>query len=340
MNIGYFFDSDEMRLPKSRPKGDFEDYLSLIFDSYNEIVGQLDSSCHLCRRIKEQSGSIKGLEDAICGSIDDYLKGQPERAYTQLQKDMGSVKNRLDDLKTLPIASEDIGNMYRMRVSRDGKPFEEPKDLFHIPFELRHKVSSQRYSIPGLPCLYLGSTIELCWHELGNPPFEGVYLSKFRPKKNNIKFLNFAYKPQVLAPFVTRLSSGNEGQKPREENFFISYAICWPLIAASSIECLYPNEPFVPEYIIPQLIMQWFVRDASDYDGIRYFSIIWVPENGIDEFINTINYAFPVKSKDKGGYCAKLKEKFELTKPLAIKGGNFNYACRVLNDKNMKYFSI
>jgi len=339
MNIGAFFNSKVMELPKSRTKGDFEDYLSLIFNSYMKIVEQLDSSCHLCRRIKEQSDSIKRLEEAICGSIDDYLKGQPERAYMQLQKGMDSVKNRLDDLKSFPMSPKDNGNMYRMRISRDGKSLTNPEDLFHIPFELRHKVGSQRYSIYGLPCLYLGSTIELCWHELGNPPFDGLYISKFRPK-NDIKFLDFSYKPQVLAPFAFGLSSYNEGQKIREENFFINYAICWPLIAASSIVCLCPNEPFVPEYIIPQLIMQWFVRDAPDYDGIRYFSIIWVPEIGLDEFAHTINYAFPVSSKDKEGYCATLKGKFELTKPLAIKDGNFNDAYQVLNDKNMKYFTV
>ncbi|MFW1494652.1 hypothetical protein ACEV9S_24505, partial [Vibrio parahaemolyticus] len=45
----------------------------------------------------------------------------------------------------------------------------------------------------------------------------------------------------------------------------------WPLIAACSIRVKNPSDNFKPEYIIPQLLLQW-ARDYKSIDGIRYTS--------------------------------------------------------------------
>jgi hypothetical protein len=312
MNIGDFFCSREMELPKNRTSDYFKDYLSKIFDLYNKSVNRLDSNCHLSCRIRGQLNPITKLEEKICSSVENYLKGQPEKAYVQLKNGIVFVEKKLNNLKSLNVYSADISNMYRMRISEDGRPFAKPKDLFHIPFELRHKVSSQRYSIPGLPCLYLGSSIHVCWHELRQTDYDNLYVSKFK-SKNKIKFMDFAYKPNLLA-FIASNTSNN----PPAEDFIVNYAVCWPLIAACSIIRLYPDSPFAPEHIIPQIIMQWLMRDAIDCDGIRYFSTRWLPEKKYDSPENTSNYVFPVRTNAKTGCCVVLKRKFELSKPLAI----------------------
>ena len=42
-------------------------------------------------------------------------------------------------------------------------------EMFHIKYELRGKVQTQRCSFPGLPCLYLGCSSYVCWLELNRP---------------------------------------------------------------------------------------------------------------------------------------------------------------------------
>ena len=41
--------------------------------------------------------------------------------------------------------------------------------LKHTPFDMISKIGSYRFSIPGQPCLYLGSTSYACWIEMDKP---------------------------------------------------------------------------------------------------------------------------------------------------------------------------
>ncbi len=40
-------------------------------------------------------------------------------------------------------------------------------EMFHIPYDKRNLVGNQRFSLSGLPCLYLGGSSYICWEELG-----------------------------------------------------------------------------------------------------------------------------------------------------------------------------
>ena len=42
-------------------------------------------------------------------------------------------------------------------------------EMLHIPFSCREIVKSERFSIPGLPCLYLANSTYACWIEMGRP---------------------------------------------------------------------------------------------------------------------------------------------------------------------------
>lgn len=43
------------------------------------------------------------------------------------------------------------------------------KDMLHIPFNKRELIKTQRFSISGVPCLYLGTTSYVCWLEMNKP---------------------------------------------------------------------------------------------------------------------------------------------------------------------------
>ena len=93
----------------------------------------------------------------------------------------------------------------------------------------------------------------------------------------------------------------------------VAYANCWPLAAACSIEVLHPRSPFVPEYVVPQQVLQWVVSD-SDYDGVMYFSSKC---QGFTRWPATCaNYAFPSRRRAPTGYCNALRAKFEMTEPM------------------------
>lgn len=83
----------------------------------------------------------------------------------------------------------------------------------------------------------------------------------------------------------------------------------WPLIAACSIKVKNESDNFKPEYIIPQLLLQW-VRNNDEIDGIRYKS------NNIstDEYFTEgelYNVVLPVKENNSEGICNHLRNLFE-----------------------------
>jgi hypothetical protein len=193
-----------------------------------------------------------------------------------------------------------------------------PKErLFHAPFEVRHKVGQHRYGIPGFPCLYLGGSLELCIDELRIQPADlpHVAVAEFA-LRNKLKVLDFGYRPSALATVVAGSAMRERDANPPLEQFIINYAICWPLIAASSIKVLHDRAPFVYEYIVPQLILQWAMSNA-ECDGIRYFSTRFTPDP--EAISGTANYVFPASQDFHGqqsGHSQKLKDNFELTEPI------------------------
>ncbi|WP_052675768.1 hypothetical protein [Paenibacillus sp. IHBB 10380] len=68
------------------------------------------------------------------------------------------------------------------------------QEMFHIPFELKGRAATQRYSIPGLPSLYLGSSCYICWEELHRPDLNTV--NRVRVKRSgDDTYLDFGLTP-------------------------------------------------------------------------------------------------------------------------------------------------
>lgn len=85
----------------------------------------------------------------------------------------------------------------------------------------------------------------------------------------------------------------------------------WPLIACCSVKVKDNSDTFKPEYIIPQLLLQW-VRSNDTLDGIRYKS------NHIDPSLykqkgELYNVVLPVKETLPNGHCNKLIDTFDMT---------------------------
>lgn len=220
-------------------------------------------------------------------------------------------------------------------------------EIFHIPLSKRRKVETQRYSITGFPCLYLSSSVYSCWTELDRPPLDKLYVSRFIVKKD-VNVLDIgSITPKRLFNY-DRYNPIKQSDKmyieTLDEKKQIAALLLWPLIYSCSLHGSSQGDSYKPEYIVPQLLLQW-VRKNTKINGIAYLSICLNTEC-IDPYY-CVNYAFPVK-KTKDYFCRNLSKIFTLTKPFrcdelnnTMKGhqyvGTFSSSNRLFLDKDIKY---
>jgi len=287
-----------------------------MFNSYLKQFSILQSSDYVTQQLSGCVSIVNGLCNHIKNAVRQYLHGFPHLAFNELQTGIESVQPYLDNLNTPTNAAKSRGlsELYRIRVAGpEGGSFQR-SDLFHIPFEKRQLVTRQRYSLPGIPCLYLGGSLYIAWEELGRPNFDTVYFSRFRPQSEaNINYLNFGHRPAFVASMIEQRPETMQIQSG-DSDLAVANGVCWPLIAACSIKSRFGNSPFIHEYIIPQLLLQW-VANSATHRGIRYFSV-HVTKHMNNPLIAS-NFVFPVRSFVPCGHCTTLRSMFEMSSPLS-----------------------
>jgi hypothetical protein len=298
--------SEVCSLPKARDrKIPLPDQLRLMHEKYHGALARSSASNPICNRAASKLPLIRRASKHIRESVAQYLNGSPFKAYQEL-------KSALDILRPFLLAvsapRNRFENLYRIREV-DTLEQAERKDIFHVPFEFRHRVATARYSISGWPSLYLGGSLLVCWEELGRPTFSGLSIAAFRTNKS-VSILDFGYRPSVLAYLHEPEDHDISFFTPEQ---MAAYLICWPLIAACSIKAHSRKSAFIEEYIIPQLLLQWIRDDSMGLDGIRYFSTRLSQTPNSERL--AVNYVFPVKEHAHSGHCDFLSKKFELTLP-------------------------
>jgi hypothetical protein len=309
--------SNTARLPK-RYNEDIESYLAQLFNDYAEGVALLSTKGSSAMAVRNEIGTIRGLSQGILSTLDQYLSGHTFDAFQTFSDAIGHVRHRLQNL-VLPLVDllgvhqskrgfEYCGDLYRLRTG----PLTQltKRDIFHIPFEKRQLVASQRYSIPGLPSLYLASSLWIAWEELGRPDLASIHASRFEGK-GGLRVLDFGWSPSLAGNFS---AFGDSDGAETFGEFAMGQAIIWPLIAACSLIRRHPGTPFVPEYIIPQFLLQWVQRE-KDLDGIRYFSTKLAAMDRAQG--RAFNFVFPVRQKAPQGICGGLQDSFALTPPIS-----------------------
>lgn len=315
MNLIDLFNSDELELPGSWQSysGTFDQYIDVRFAAYLDAFRQLSSSDYLSDTICREYGTAVQICDSLKRCVKAYLDGHPPRAYTELANALTIARRHLDAMQSVDDISGAITHLYRVRVAP--APLSSARELFHLPFELRHKAATFRYSIPGLPCLYLGGSLYVCWQELGRPAIGQMNVARFQPAVGKtFKVLDFGWRPALFAALLHKKSSAPDLHRPsRLSDLITANAVCWPILAACSMKVKISDAPFKPEYIVSQLLLQWLTMETK-LDGLRYFS------TRVDEYLNDptpqANFIFPVRSNKPAGYCDDLVSRFEVTSPL------------------------
>jgi hypothetical protein len=292
-----FIQKDFMKLPKNYESGNFREYLFNLLDLYQNEIKNVEIDGF----IFDPKTEFSIINDLILGikiSVQQYLNGHPSKAYESLKKSL--EKNLIFSYLSRPDLSPNT-NLYRLRVYEENYALKQ-QELFHIPFNMRGKVATQRYSIPGFPCLYASNSIYVAWEELGRKSIEEVHAIRFKTT-NPIQYIDLT--TDVYTGRDNYLTSKTEAE-------LWKHISAWPLIAACSIKVFDKKASFKPEYIIPQLLLQIVRNEKVNVNGIR-FSSTHINQNIYDYEGEFYNFVFPVKSECDKGFCSELINFFEAT---------------------------
>ena len=157
-------------LPKKNDDLPYLDYISSNLEEYLKRINNFEGE--IKDAIEKNRGNLEILCSCILNSMKLYLEGKTFNAYNDLSKGLDKVKDSL------------LRESYTKVKNR--------RDIFHIPFERKHLVSTNRYSIPGVPCVYLGNSIHTCWNELRSPKIKYLYAARYEIDLNTINLLDIS----------------------------------------------------------------------------------------------------------------------------------------------------
>lgn len=290
----------------------FEDYLKDIEDSVKQdnpflgdefskqVSDKLPFISHICNEIVTVSKFYR----------DGYIKNAYCKAYELFDAMYPYYLSRFS-------WRESSGYFYRIRQGdfRISNPTEakiQKAKLFHIKDKLRDIIGAYRYSVPGFPCLYLSSDIELAWFECGMPrQFSFCQMAIDEDGENALRLVDFSNRPIDLLSniHVWLHNAKNEEERSKIHTYLINYIITYPLAAASSLKITKRESKFVEEYVIPQIFMQW-IRENEKFDGIRYKSSL---ATNLVKGMGAINIALPVNKFRADGLCDRLTSKITVS---------------------------
>lgn len=290
MNIQELYESIVKLTPyKADQPDNYRKNLREALSEYQKLISQLDDD----RKPAGWDDIVLSIKKTIAKinviALNSY-KGIPSTAGIQL----GNLLKELQDNILYKKMAADT-SFYRMRTIEDRRTNILHKEMFHIPMDMRRKVTTQRYSTPGYPCLYLGMSVYTCWEEMNRPKMSDSWVSCLKNTR-------------PLDLFDLSIPTSHFFQNNLEK-----YLKLFPLI----ISCMLPVENskdiYKPEYIIPQLLTEWIIKNKKV--GIFYTSIH--KDSGFDFPADKYNnIAMPVQNplKDKG-YCDALSTFFRISVP-------------------------
>ena len=269
----------------------FENYLNTQLEEYEDMAHDIIND-YLLDDKDPILKDISSAKTAIYNTVRLAFQGKHSYAFMKLLEYVQHHRPR--------ICHEKPGNSYfRMRTFEDKRKF-ETNELFHIPFDKQGLVKTQRYSTPGLPCLYLGTSLLGCWEELGQP---ALYSCVFSRLENT----------DIVELWDLRIPESVDDEKDLK-----ILLTTMPLIVACSIKVNNPDDNFKPEYIIPQYLLESLLisrelKNTIGIIGIKYRSTIEdktfkYPSSKYD------NIAIPaIRGTNK--YDDRLCELFMITQP-------------------------
>jgi len=286
-----------------------------------------EGSCEnaICNRLSEFEDLLKkySIDDKLISSIGlfrcnlaemykEYYLGHQNKAYQAFRNALLNQIKGMDVVTaTLPKES-----LYRARKNEGNRDYKN-SEMFHIKYELRGKVQTQRFSFPGLPCLYLGCSSYVCWLELNRPRFDQFQVATIRQRDESKKFKVIDLCIHPLTYYNELAQCEKDGASEHNSLDIMKYLQWWPIMAACSIAVKNEEDTFKPEYIFPQFMLQYLLEEINNEDcvGIKYISIKAgkVSKRQYESDYRTYtNYVIPIRTSNETehGFCSFLEKEF------------------------------
>ncbi len=287
----------------NRKDNSYESELTRLLEKYREILKQYSQDGkrsiyqdeYIFKYMKKIIPKIKKLADLyLKGNIIDFNKVSLSLFNAQSNNETASAW-----FPTTTIRKDSL--WYRARKPDLVKRFVR-EELFHVPFQERGKASSDRFSLPGYPCLYLGKSLKCVDVETGVSGIKAVSCFKLLQDIETYDFTFFSPEDQ------------NDNKR------LIKNLMTYPFKIASSIQTIddekHKDEGFKAEYIIPQLLLHCVIKQrgtGGNIKGILYSSTKDI-SNQIDAPI-LYNLVVPTTFNREKGYCSNLNTYFSITEP-------------------------
>lgn len=244
-----------------------------FLEEVDSVISHIQNAIHLERR-----GETWKAQQEIHEIIDNYCH---ERFFVNPMTSnfafRGTAAFHDKDEDEMEPRQREALTFFRCRTGK----FQKREDLYPLPSNKLSFCSAQRYSLAGIPCLYLATTTYCCWMEIGRP--EEFSASSYKPTESGkkLRILNLAFSQKQMH---------NLGKDSR------AAYLLFPLVMAVSVAVKNPRADanFRPEYTISHLVMRC-LREFG-IDGVAYCS------SRIDDvlgFPHTINLAIPVFDETK-----------------------------------------
>lgn len=284
----------------------------------------------LIQKVNEMGASEKSLKvvkhytDKVREAIRSYYNGNITRSHTIVKNLLkGCLDNQLavssiNDCTAFHGSPKTEIQFFRARTSEEVRTFKS-KEMLHLPLNLRGLTGNYRFSIPGIPSLYLGNSSYSCWVELGRPAEHNFNVSPVVLDKSQ-RILNLA----VMTRDIKYLDVSNEERL----NCWLKLLI---LMIATSYAVKEKGRIFKSEYIISQSIM--LASKELKLDGVAYFS-----KRVDDEIFSfaSVNIALFALYKHPNKYstiCEHIKIddsfNYSMYKQLGLEYKNSRYSLRV-----------
>lgn len=328
MNIEEFYAETVASLPIIRQNNDFRKDLEMALNTYSERVTQIDIAHFASEEERENIiTSINALSDTIKKVVNLYYDGRRANALQVFRDQMECPNGLFENIgihsieKITHFKEKDAQGKvtiqerptvwFRARVFED-KQSHSFREMFHIPLDKRESVKTQRYSAQGYPCLYLGNTVYSCWEEMHRKRFDELRFSGFKVR-------------HTFDVYDLRIPKRSDFIEPNFEKTLLRM----PLIISSMVQVKNPEDPFKPEYIIPQLLIETIIcRNREKWKNTTGpcdmpWGIIYTSTHINHDFPYGVdhleNIAIPViASDDKCNYCEVLASLFDISTPLCL----------------------
>ncbi len=245
------------------------DYLPGLKKTLNSFIADLKSS-DIDNTIENE---IESYSNRVIEVIEQYYKGNIFSAQDTVSELLSSFDSSPavtlvnDCLAFSPFKdSEKVGvQFFRARLSDNVTTF-SAKEMLHIPFNKRGIVKTERFSIPGLPCLYLANTSYGCWVEMGSPADYRFNVSPFE-LDNTQRILNLTI---AFFELKTILFEAEDLDVTLDDKYITDLLKLFVLTLSTSFKVNSTDRTFKSEYILSQLIM--LAAKDMGIDGISYLS--------------------------------------------------------------------